>query len=1491
LEQSAFAHPPYSRADELTRQTGHHLSTDEPLPPEVADEEIRSHASELASEWEIASNHRQTGLRARLNRLDQRLSAVLDAAKLRVRSQGSGRVHSNARTPQLELVENRRTLEAVLDSSRKVLREFEGLPLVHIARQGALPRIVSLAEEYLSATRGVWSAKSIGVYAREVQVHHALLMGEVQMLPEALKFAHLEFIVDRAEAVFGADSPGEEKLLFFAMQSLSRLEQFEWPPLLESLTSFDAVLRQDPGGTYAAMDDETRYAYRNRVAHLARHADFNEFEVARAAIGLALAAKRTGDADPRRAERIQHVGYTLFSEGLADLKHRIGYHGPPAERIRDFLCRHNEDLYLCGIISLTMALIIPIIAPIVPRNDFFLAMFTLLLALVPVSQGAVSLVNGVVTSLLKAQQLPKMEYEMGVPVESTTLVVVPTLLIHEEQVRELFEDLEGRYLANEDPNIHFALLTDLPDTKERPSSDEDHPLVVLAAQCTEDLNRKYARGRGGAFLLLHRRRIFIARQGVWMGWERKRGKVLDLNKLLQHDYDSFPIKRGPIDVLETVRYVITLDADTKLPYGTARRMIGTISHPLNRAIIHPTSGIVAVGYGILQPRVGVSVASAARSRLAAIYSGETGFDMYTRAVSDVYQDLFGEGIFAGKGIYEVSILHRVLEHRFPRNLLLSHDLIEGAYVRTGLVTDVEVVDDYPSHYSAYTRRSHRWIRGDWQILRWLFSPVPDERGHMVPNPISLISRWKILDNLRRSLVEPVTFLLLVFGWLFLPGGAGYWTLITVTLLLLPALFQLSFDLGKALLKLEPSAAATATETFAGSLVMALIHLTFLAHQMMLSLDAIARSLNRSYFSGRQLLEWETTAQAETSSRRTSLDIYLRLSPVVALLLAGLIAMVRREALLTASPVLLLWLIAPAAVAWLNAPLRAGEGPLNSIDRGFLEEQALRIWRFYADFAGPENHWLVPDHVEEKDFHPVHLLTPTNIGMLLNSRQAACELGFITLPQFVQATLGSLASYDRLAKERGHLFNWYDLETLRPIEPVVVSTVDSGNLAASFYALAGGALDLMKRPIVSEEYLAGLKTIASMQIVSRGPARAGQFPAIRDQIRQIFGTQQAAATTPPGAPHDLWIRDEAGRRAAALRGAIESYLPWLLPEFEPLAASREELNAIPSPEQAERYIRDLFQRLETFDGNAALHPIAAALKSHLPGALERTQKLARDLQSIADCAARFADQMDFAFLYKKDRHLLSNGYDLATGQLHRPCFDLLATEARTAAFLAVAKGDIPQQSWFRLDRSHILVRGRVVLLSWTATMFEYLMPTLWMRSYPNTLLTNSLDAVIRVQMQYVRGMPWGISESGFVAADENDRYLYQAWGIPTIALKYAAESGPVISPYSTFLALPLLRDPAIANLRRMAGLGWTGLYGFYEAADYREHDTGEQIPRLARSWMAHHIGMSLLAIANTLHDNVFQTWFHANPRVRAAEQLLQEKPIDKRLAPRPLADED
>ncbi len=1462
-----------------------------PEKPTVTDAALREHANALSRQWEMLPlDPNQTGFSQRLTTLKTRLSDLLRLCRKTASIQ--------VLTPELELLESTRMLEAALIAGDNTARTFASLPRIRMSG-GDLPRTVNLAEGYLSAAGGIWSPESLTIYVQHAQQYDALLLAEITVLPQALKLAQLEYILDRAEEAFAAGPlpPIEHSPFSAILHSMRRLNQFEWRTVLEPLIAFDTILRQDPSNVFANMEDETRHAYHMRVAELAEHADASEVQTAQIALKLAIESSRTPDNDPRHARRIQHIGYYLFAEGMPLLNYQIGYHPPPIERLRGILLRWNEDFYILGAFILSVLLIVAIIAPLVPHHAFWPVMGALLLALLPASQGGVDLVNNSVSALLRAQSLPKIDFSKGVPAEAATCVVVPTLLLHEKQVRELCDELEARYLSNQDPHIHFGLLTDLPDTAARPLDEDKDPLIKLAVQCINDLNEKYPRSKGGVFFLLHRHRTFNARQGVWMGWERKRGKLLDLNKFLETSEDNFPIKAGPISALTNVRYVITLDSDTQLPRATAARMIGTIAHPLNQAIVNPRRRVVTAGYGILQPRVGVSVASASRSRLAALYSGETGFDIYTRAVSDVYQDLFGEGSFAGKGIYEVSILYQVLERRFPRNALLSHDLIEGSYARSGLVTDIEIIDDYPSHYSAHTRRKHRWVRGDWQIAQWLFSRVPDETGKFIDNPINTISRWKIFDNLRRSLVEPVTFIMLVLGWFILPGGALYWTIATLFLLLVPVLVQLAFNLGRASVKLSFVGAKESFTTFAASFNFTMLHLTFLPHQMLLSLDAIVRSLIRSLVSGKRLLEWETAAQSESGrGKPTPLDVYLQISPLVAIVLALGLAFAHLPSLFAAGPILLLWTVAPLVVLWLDSSPRPDVGPLTTSDRLFLQDQAMYVWRYFQEFGDEKNHFLIPDNVEEKNTHQVLKLSPTNLGMLFNARQAAYEFGFLTLPEFAHLTLGTLATYERLEKQRGHIYNWYDIETLQPILPFIVSAVDSGNLAASLYTLHTGALDLLKRPLLSADTFSGLEQMlrnsgphAISFIASHSRTDSPETVLIHKYIQlfvqltpnrsldaeQNSGSQKANTPAP-------WIAIESRRRHAAISSFIESYAPWLLPQYQPLFTLPQLTDIanqqIPTLQAAPDYVTALRTKLEeaSTSKDSSQVQLAAQLLSLLPAAAEHLTQLRIDIATIASEADRHADAMEYSFLLVESRQLLSIGYDGTTHELHSACYDLLASEARIASFIAVAKGDIPQQSWFRLDRSHVLVKGRPALLSWTGTMFEYMMPALWMRNFPNTLISRSLESAVQIQRDHVRDIPWGISESGFAKMDPLGRYSYQAWGIPKLALKYGAEDGPVISPYSSFLALPILREAAIANLRRMAAMNWMGAYGFYEAADYTQ---GSE-PQLVRSWMAHHQGMCLLALANLTKDNIIQRWFHGTPRVRAAELLLHEKSLSK-----------
>jgi cyclic beta-1,2-glucan glucanotransferase len=1408
--------------------------------------------------------------------------------------------------PLLELRENPRLLQSALDEMQSIRRRLMKLPVVVRPREGDEPRIVTVADTYLKAADSRWEGDWVVWFLEEVQKADPLTLRELWAFPTAVKFLLVEEVLTQARTQI--DDPASfdltaQGLLAARFDGIRNAIYANWAQMIESLVVFNAVLRQDPVGAYPLMDFDSRERYRERVSEIARHSDQSELEVAQTALRLAERPSPSGTV-PRMTARRAHVGYYLIDKGFPLLAAEIAYRPRSIDRVRIFTKRNADDVYILGILLLTVLLIGAIMVPLVPNYSILGGLTAaFLLLLIPTAQGAVDLVNNTVAALLKATGLAKLDFPKGLPREFATLVAIPTLLLNEQQVRELIEDLEVRYLANQDPNIHFALLSDLPDSVSRPRPNDTDPLVELAVGLINNLNTRYAHKNGGGFYLLHRHRIFNARQGVWMGWERKRGKLLDLNKFILGTFDSFPVKVGNLDVLRTVRYVITLDSDTQLPRGTAHAMVGAMTHPLNRAVIDPESRIVTEGYGILQPRVGVSVHSASRSRLAAIYSGQTGFDIYTRAVSDAYQDLYGEGIFTGKGIYEVNTLHSVLGRRFPRNSLLSHDLIEGAYARAGLATDIEVIDDYPSHYSAYRRRQHRWVRGDWQIAQWLFGKVPDESGRMVKNPISNISRWKIFDNLRRSLVETMTLILLVAGWLGLPGGPLYWTLVTVILLFAPSLVSLVFSVGRAWASPQKGEVQEAFVGFGQNLTITLINLAFLPHQMLMALDAIIRSLVRRFITGQRLLEWETAAQAEsTGGKTTPVDRYLQATPIVTIGIALVVAIIHRQSLIVAAPLLVLWLFESGITAWLNHPPTEDREHLNGKQKEFLREMALRTWRFFYEYGGAKHNYLVPDNVEEHELFEAARVSPTNFGLLLNARQAAHTFGYLTVPEFVELSHCSLDTFDRMEKRNGHIYNWYDTRTLKPISPRVVSSVDSGNLAASFYTLRSGAEAMLQEPLLDARQWAGMRDqLALLATVDALPPKLAPAPEgdeLRPWLDWCFGAQLSPAFDivrgPDGQPFDLtdkthtegeWWLAELLRRVHAVCALVRDYRPWLDREYSPLESVLKDDGTV-AVARGVAYIDDLDGRLQrAWSGKAVDQAeiyLIEKLRALLAMARERQSALAQKLTQLEQRAEKCVAEMDFAFLIEPSRGILSIGYMVEQEELHKACYDLLCSEARIGAFVAVARGDASQQSWFKLGRIHTVAYGRPALISWTGTMFEYLMPALWMRSYPDTLVTRTLDNVVAIQRAFAKehgNIPWGISECGYAEMDDQGHYHYLAFGMPSIALKWDAIAGPVISPYSSFLALMIDEMEALKNLKRMAGMGWVGAYGFYEAGDYQK---SLKKPALVKEWMAHHQGMSLLAVLNLLHNNIAQEWFHANANLKATELLLHEKPIRESL---------
>jgi cyclic beta-1,2-glucan synthetase len=1402
----------------------------------------------------------------------------------------------------LRLQEHVFLLEGEMQETCTTFHATHKLPQVRTPGGAVIPRIAAVAGDFLAASSFQFTEAKFAAYVQAFQQVTVLRLAELWMLIPVMKLVLLEQIAERGRRLL--QNPTVSYGVQDQIRSLQDIKQAAWKAVIEPLILFDRILREDPAGAYPRMDYETREQYRRSLVKIAGRSDCSELEVANEVLALSREAQAHPQRDPRMTLRDSHVGSYLIAEGSALLEHRVGYHPPLARRLRTFLLRYPDEFYLPGIAALTFAIVSGVVLLLTPpTTSLWMVLLSILAVLIPASQSAVQIMNYVVTLLLPAQTLPKLDFSEGLPSDCVTMVAIPTMLLNENQVRKLADDLEVRYLGNHDPNILFALLSDLPDSASEPRHDD--PLVTLASDLIRSLNEKYAGGRSGSFFLFHRDRVYNPRERIWMGWERKRGKLMDLNKLICGRFDGFPVKVGDTSILSGIRYVITLDSDTELPRGSATRMVGTLAHPLNQAIIDPEKGIVATGYGILQPRVGVSVQSSVRSRLAGIYSGQTGFDIYTHATSDVYQDLYGEGIFVGKGIYEVKPLHRVLDQRFPRNALLSHDLVEGAYARAGLVSDIEIIEDYPSHYRAHNKRKHRWLRGDWQIAGWLLPMVPEESGHRVPNPLSVISRWKIFDNLRRSLVEPAIFLLFLLGWLGLPGRAAAWTTATVAILFLPALCQLAFDLTQSAMAGRRSIVRDACETFLNTSIANILTITFLAHQALLSLDAVVRTMVRRLITRQRLLQWETAAEAEIADdKHSTLDIYLNWTPAVAFGVFLLLLFERHNSLLAAMPILALWAFSKPVSSWLDRPVIVSRKRVSDRDRDLLRAAALRTWRYFAEFSTAEHHLLIPDNVQEENKKVAARVSTTNLGLLLNARQAACNLGYLTVPEFAKQTLLTLDTVRHLPRHHGHLLNWYDTHSLQPLTPAVISSVDNGNLVASLWTLQQGSLELIRQPMFTREWAEGLLDHFSI-LETLGVVSHRNFASVEKALRQADWLQYVL-NIPDTVSRDLetstegaqetdaaWFREQTQERIRQIASAVQTYAPWLLPKYDPIRNEISDVqtgDSMPALELTPKFIQRLVSRLTTRQVSAdeETGELRRELLELLPQARTQVLALIAELDSVAYQSSTLVNEMDFGFLLNPGRQLLSVAFELEKEHNHPACYDLLASEARIAYFVAIAKDDISQESWFQLSRPPFERQGIVGLLSWTGTMFEYLMPALWMRLYPNTLLERAAEAAVLAQRAYAaeKRVPWGISESASSKRDAAGNFNYFAFGVPELAIFKPEQDGPVISPYSTFLALNIDSVSALKNLRHMQRKNWFTSYGFYESLDFspkRESNSRQSKSRGVEPvccWMAHHQGMSLLAIANFLHDDVVQKWFHSHPRVQATELLLQEKPLNR-----------
>jgi len=1299
-----------------------------------------------------------------------------------------------------------------------------------------------------------------------------------------------------------------------AFTSLRQLALLDWKDSFERLSQVEQTLREDPTGVYPRMDFETRNRYRLAIEDLHRGSGKEEEVVAQRVLDLATEAHQASAAD----ERLSHVGTYLVGEKRGDVARSIGCRETLRFRASHWAYLHHSVVYFLGLAFFCTAFILTALMLGFGNCHLGIQIIIAALLLLPMSQLSLQVVNAIIMRVFSPRALPKMDFKTsGIPEDCLTLVIVPMMLVDKTTIEREAEKLEIRYLANKEANLIFGLYSDYTDSSFA-HCDGDEALLQTATRRIEALNERHGTGR---FFLLHRDRKWCECEGKFIGWERKRGKLEELNDLIvgtrPRDAERL-VYVGDPDRLSDVRFVITLDSDTQLPPNSARRMIETLAHPLNQARLDST-GRVHSGYTIIQPRVSPSLPSTNGSPFSRLFSDPVGIDPYTNMVSDAYHDLTGEGSYHGKGIYDVRTFSRVLSSRFPESWLLSHDLIEGAHVRVGLASDIEIYDEFPQDYLSFIKRQHRWIRGDWQIANWIMPHVPQLGGGVGPNPLSWFDRWKVLDNLRRSLLPAGNLALLITAWL-LSSRAGWTASIVVAIQLLFHSLMQPFTWVTTKGKLK----TVSLPGVAHDLLRVVVEAALLPYQAWLALDAIVKVWYRRRISHRGLLEW-TSAQVTHNRSQTQVRMFLlSMAPVgvCSLLVGWMVAHVRQASIGAANPWLILWFLSPM-MGWLLCRRPSVKPPqylLSEEDRQFLRNVARRTWRYFADFVNEETSWLPPDNYQVSHKNALALRTsPTNIGLYLTSVLSAHDFGYLNVDETVQRLTWTMGTSLKLERYEGHLFNWYDIQSLSPLNPRYVSTVDSGNLLGALWTLRQGIHSLARAPLLDARAFAGLRDVGELLRTSIQEEKASDLEVLAlddllrrwkvppdsmaDLLQLLRQTardtkpliEKASALTFKGTNVMYWV-GQVQLQVAAWLTITDRYLAWT-----EILAEKTEKDLVGLDPDVLPDFRDALLRSPTLEdlarGNVPVIECLQAAKERAPVdgrgipdwmdrvrvAFDRSKWLASEmlasLEQLACACDELSESINMRFLYNVDRRIFSTGFNVSEGRLDRAFYDLVASEARLGSFVAIAAGDIPAEHWFAMGRPYGAVGRRRALLSWTGTMFEYLMPLLFQQSYANALLDKAAREAVAIQIEYGRKhhVPWGISECAFGDLDIEKTYQYQAFGVPQLGLKRGLAEKVVVAPYASMLAMTLAPRESVRNLRRLAKLGLLSDYGYYESLDYSRKSNNEVSPGLiVRAYMAHHQGMSLLALTNLLHDGRLQRLFHADPRVQTMEPLLHER---------------
>ncbi|WP_231742695.1 GH36-type glycosyl hydrolase domain-containing protein [Polystyrenella longa] len=1302
-----------------------------------------------------------------------------------------------------------------------------------------------------------------------------------------------------------------------SIHSLRFLDANDWREFIREHSQVERTLEGDPSGTYREMEFLTRDRYRHAVEDIAKRSSLTENEVAALAVQL---AEKQSSAESEN--RTSHVGYYLIDSGRVVLERESDVRFSFVASLEKLRRRFPLSFYLAMIVVITIATVwgYAELAHSEDANWQTLLILGLPLTLC-VSAMGVELTNWLTKQFVSPVSLPRLALENGIPSEHRTLVAIPTMLTSQNEIEKLLDGLELRYLSNRDPCLHFALLTDLKDA-DADVLPEDEELINQARQGIELLNQKYIDDRTDIFYLLHRSRQWNANENCWMGYERKRGKLADLNAMLRGAEDRFSDVIGDTTVLQNVRFVITLDTDTELPREAAIKLIGTLAHPLNRPVYDEQLNRVVAGYTILQPQVGVGLLNTLKSRFTRIYAGDAGIDPYTRVVADVYQDLFEEGSFVGKGIYDVDSFERSCND-FPDNTILSHDLLEGAYCRSALVSDVTLYESYPAGYLSDMSRRHRWIRGDWQIAGWLFPTVRGRSDQSEKNPITALSRWKLLDNLRRSLIPIALLSTIMISWFMSVNVAIVTTLFLIGASLLPLLVDFTSRLLNLPVDLPYGIHLRfSIQRLSRPLLQQLLSFVFLPYEAFVSLDAIGRTLVRTCWTKRHLLEWKTASDSERGAKGSFLS-FVR-SMIVAPLLAGVLCIVfltaEMEILFWVSPLLFCWAVSPAIAWWLSQPVQLSTPQLSADQLLFLRKLSRKTWRYFEEFVTAEENWLPPDNIHQNpDLVIASRTSPTNIGMALLSYLTAYDFGYCSASQFHSRSQETLKTLAKMERYRGHFLNWYDTRTLAPLYPQYVSMVDSGNLAANLHVFSSGCQEFASTSLLPARTFDGLSDTLHvlLDLVTQwkeSPSRTRTIEIVRAQLNQVehgptsLLSANALLTELITATTDLKSVDVQDSEyhwwVTAFEDACREHQADLLHLATWLDIPRPPVNSVSTgADQDRKFLHRTYVILDELDASGTLSKVAELqstlqplfnqinttasevekewcrkLSSAISIASERAARRLNEFEAIALQAREFAE-MDFNLLYDPVRDLFSIGFNVSERRLDAGYYDLLASEARLASYLVIAKGEYGQKHWFALGRLLTTTGRSPALLSWSGSMFEYLMPLLVMPSYENTLLNSSYHSIVRRQIEYgnQRGVPWGISESGYNTIDVNHIYQYKAFGVPGLGLKRGLAEDLVIAPYATVLALMVEPQAACRNLERLQAEEQMGPYGFYEAVDYTPSRLQPGAEKATvKQFMAHHEGMSLLSLAFLLLDKPMQRRFLSDPLLRSCSLLLQER---------------